>query len=240
LTLRPSPPAAILFDLDDTLLSSYRNPRAAWDAIVGEQGLDLDPLTSRLLGARIAAHTGAYLSDPDRRRGWRLQPQPARRAVVRAAFAELGLDDIGVADLIADRYDAYRHERMHLLPDAHRVLDVLRRRGVRLALVTNGSARVQREKIARFGLTGRFDHFQIEGEAGYGKPDHRAYGDALRALAVSPDAAWMVGDDLEWDVAAPQQLGLSGIWHDVDRSGIPAGATTRPDRIIGSLVELLD
>lgn len=237
--LGDTPPAGILFDLDDTLLSSYRNPRAAWEAIVGEYGLDLDPLTSRLIGARIAAHTAAYLADEDRRREWRLDPAPARRAVVHAAFEELGLDDRRVADRIADRYDAWRHERMHLLPDAHQVLDALRRRGVRLALVTNGAARLQREKIARFGLSGRFDHVQVEEEAGYGKPDPRAYGDALAALGVAADRAWMVGDDLEWDVAAPQRFGLFGIWHDVDRNGLPPGTATRPDAIIGALVELL-
>jgi putative hydrolase of the HAD superfamily len=58
-------------------------------------------------------------------------------------------------------------------PDAHNVIDALRARGTRLALVTNGASEAQRAKIDRFDLANRFDHFQIEGEHEFGKPDER-------------------------------------------------------------------
>ena len=63
---------------------------------------------------------------------------------------------------------------MSLFPDAHEVIDALRARGLKLALVTNGEAQLQRAKISRFDLAGRFDHVQIEGEHGFGKPEERA------------------------------------------------------------------
>jgi len=31
----------------------------------------------------------------------------------------------------------------------------------------------------------------------------------------------MIGDHIEWDVAAPQRLGLRGIWVDRERAGLP-------------------
>ena len=31
----------------------------------------------------------------------------------------------------------------------------------------------------------------------------------------------MVGDNLEWDVAAPQRLGMSGVWIDARGRGLP-------------------
>ncbi len=49
----------------------------------------------------------------------------------------------------------------------------------------------------------------------------------------------MVGDNLEWEVAAPQRLGITGIWHDWQDRGLPPGTNVRPDRIIRSLPELL-
>jgi putative hydrolase of the HAD superfamily len=49
----------------------------------------------------------------------------------------------------------------------------------------------------------------------------------------------MVGDNLEWEVAGPQRLGILGIWHDHLGDGLPADALARPDRIIRSLAELL-
>ena len=65
------------------------------------------------------------------------------------------------------------------------------------------------------------------------------YAGALRRLGVGPEGVWMVGDHLEWDVLAPQRLGLTGVWIDREGAGLPADADARPHRIIGSLSELL-
>jgi putative hydrolase of the HAD superfamily len=89
-------------------------------------------------------------------------------------------------------------------------------------------------------LAHRFDHIQIEGEHGFGKPEEAAYRHALAALGVGPADAWMVGDNLEWEVVAPQRLGIYAIWYDGYGTGLPAGSTVRPDRIIRRLPELLE
>jgi putative hydrolase of the HAD superfamily len=47
----------------------------------------------------------------------------------------------------------------------------------------------------------------------------------------------MVGDHLEFDVAGPQRLGLSGIWLDRAGAGL-AESPVRPHRVIRSLREL--
>ena len=73
-----------------------------------------------------------------------------------------------------------------MFPGAHDAIDALKARGVKLALVTNGAAGTQRAKVERFALTHRFDHIQIEGEHGFGKPDERAYLHAMQALGVTP------------------------------------------------------
>ena len=49
----------------------------------------------------------------------------------------------------------------------------------------------------------------------------------------------MIGDNLEWEVVAPQRLGIYAIWIDVHGDGLPADSTIKPDRIIRSLTELL-
>ena len=65
----------------------------------------------------------------------------------------------------------------------------------------------------------------------------RAYRLALAVLGVEPEETWMVGDNLEWEVAAPQKLGIAGIWMDSAGNGLPKGSTVRPDRIIRRLWE---
>jgi putative hydrolase of the HAD superfamily len=140
---------------------------------------------------------------------------------------------------MAARYNAFREDQMHLFDGAHHVVDTFRARGVLLALITNGAAVPQRAKVTRFDLTHRFHHIQIEGEHGFGKPEERAYRHALAALGVEASDTWMVGDNLEWEVVAPQRLGIHAIWHDVVGEGLPQGSPIRPDRIIRSLPELL-
>ena len=124
---------------------------------------------------------------------------------------------------LADRFTAYREEEMFVFPGAHDAIDELKARGVKLALVTNGAAGAQRAKVERFALSDRFDHIQIEGEHGFGKPEERAYLHAMQALGVTASETWMIGDNLEWEVVAPQRLGIYAIWIDVHGDGLPAG-----------------
>ena len=135
-------------------------------------------------------------------------------------------------------YARHRDRRIALLPGA---LDTVRRfkaAGCALALVTNGSRRTQRMKIERFGLEPVFDAILVEGELGFGKPDPRVYELAMSRLGYSPAQTWMVGDHLEWDVAAPQKLGIYGVWVDANGKGIPADSPVQPDMTIRSITEL--
>ena len=139
---------------------------------------------------------------------------------------------------IAESYRDIRDASVRSFPGAIETLDQLRASGVKFALITNGGAEGQRAKIERFELERRFDHIQIEGEAGFGKPDPRAYLAVMQALASSPEDTWCVGDNLEWEVAAPQALGIWSIWVDRAGVGLPEGSAIVPDRIINSLIEL--
>lgn len=85
--------------------------------------------------------------------------------------------------------------------------------------MTNGGSDQQRNKINRFGLNDLFDAILIEGEMGFGKPDREVYTTALDSLNIEPDAAWSIGDNLEWDVWGPQQLGIFGIWNMLIKRG---------------------
>jgi putative hydrolase of the HAD superfamily len=238
-------PKAILFDLDDTLISAYNRPDRAWHEISEEFAAELLPYRPTRVAIAINRVSDAFWSDPRRHRTGRLQLLDARFTIVSEAFATLAeagrprLAD-SLAHAMAARYNSYREERMHLFDGAHHVVDTFRARGVLLALVTNGAASAQRAKVERFELTHRFHHIQIEGEHGFGKPEERAYRHALASLGVAPTQTWMVGDNLEWEVIAPQQLGIHAIWHDLMGEGVPDGHAARPDRIIRSLHELLD
>jgi putative hydrolase of the HAD superfamily len=235
-------PRAILFDLDDTILQAYGGQEEAWLTVTTEFTLELAPLLPHEIATAIVAFSRAFWLNADRQ--WRMRLKGARREVVAGSFAALAkagrpTPSAEVAQRLADRFSAYRDEQMCLFPDAHEVIDALKARGTLLGLVTNGASALQRAKIMRFDLAHRFDHIQIEGEHGFGKPEERAYRHALNALRVDARETWMVGDNLEWEVAAPQRLGIHAIWFDCTGKGLPQDTNVKPDRIIRKLSDLL-
>jgi len=235
-------PRAMLIDMDETILSAYSRPEIAWNIVATEFAGELAPLSPQQVAAAITDSARQFWAAAGAE--WRLKLAEARHEVVRGGFATLAAAGKTVLPLdlairLADRFTAYRDEQMFVFPGAHEAIDALKARGVKLALVTNGAAEPQRAKVERFALTHRFDHIQIEGEHGFGKPEERAYLHAMDALGVTAGETWMVGDNLEWEVEAPQRLGIYAIWMDVHGDGLPEGSTVKPDRIIRSLTELL-
>jgi putative hydrolase of the HAD superfamily len=240
----PELPRAILFDLDDTIIRAYARPEEAWTRLLhrfaAPLGAEDDPGALTSIRSAILDCGRDFWSDRARAARWRLDIGGARRLVARAAFERLGRADGDLAERIADAFTDMRRQEYSLYPDAHATIDALRTAGVRLALVTNGHGETQRAKVARFELAARFDHIQIEGEFGRGKPEPDVYEHALERLGVGARDAWMVGDNLEWEVEVPQKLGLTGIWYDPFKDGLPADCRVVPDRIVNRLGQLLD
>lgn len=231
-------PRALLLDLDDTILDDSSLVHACWRDACAAHGDRLAPFTETAVVDAIRKTSKWFWDDPDRHREGRLQLEGARREVVRLALVDLGIDDQHLARCIGDAYSQLRDAGTAPLPESIDTVRWLRDSGRRLALLTNGAGVAQRKKIARFGLEHLFDAILVEGELGFGKPDERVYRRALDTLDVKPAEAWMVGDNLEWDVAAPQKLGMSGVWIDVRGRGLPADSAVKPDYIISSLAEL--
>jgi len=232
-------PAAMLLDLDDTILDDSGGMAASWATACTEAAARTPELDAGALDTVIARVRGWYWDDNERHRVGRLDLGAARLRIVTQALAELGLDLPDCAAAITARVTDLREQAMRPLPGAIATLTALRGHGVRLALLTNGAGPAQRAKITRFALAAHFETILIEGENPWGKPDERVYHAALRALGLPPDATWMAGDNLVWDVATPMRLGIHGVWVDATGAGLPADAPVRPDRIIRTLPELL-
>jgi len=237
-------PRAILFDLDDTILVAFGPAQSQWQRTIVAFTDRLGLIEATVIAAAIQAASTELWADPARHKYWRHRIGDARRRIVATAFAALAaaghpVPSEAVGDALADAYNALHDEELSMFPDAHETLDRLKELGIKLALITNGAAEPQRAKVVRFALEQRFDHIQIEGEHGFGKPEERAYKHAMEKLGVGPHETWMVGDNLEWEVVSPQRLGIHAIWHDGYGVGLPPDSPIRPDRIIRRLSELL-
>jgi putative hydrolase of the HAD superfamily len=238
-------PKAILLDLDDTILSAFGQAEGQWQRVIAEFIEHLAPHPHEEIVAAIQAYSRYLWADQARHKHWRHRIGEARRHIVANAFAELErkaghpVPPPESLNALADRFNEVQEAELRMFPGSHETLDRLKELGVKLALVTNGAAEPQRKKVVRFALEHRFDHIQIEGEHGFGKPEDQAYRHALAALGAEAKDSWMVGDNLEWEVVAPQRLGIYAIWYDGYGIGLPPDSPIRPDRIIRSLPELL-
>ena len=97
-------------------------------------------------------------------------------------------------------------------PQAFIVLESLRRRGIKTAIVSNtpwGSpASAWRTELARHGLLERVDAVVFCVDVGWRKPHRAPFERALALLDVGPMDAVFVGDDPRWDVVGAQNAGV--------------------------------
>jgi len=94
--------------------------------------------------------------------------------------------------------------------DVRPALEDLRKRGLRLGIVSNWDSRLRRI-CEGLGLDRYLDFIVISAEAGVRKPDPRIFEKALSAAGVRPDEAIHVGDLLEEDVEGARRAGLRGV-----------------------------
>jgi putative hydrolase of the HAD superfamily len=231
-------PPAILLDLDDTILNDSEDIHGCWREACLTFRSDLGGIDPVALHRTIDRTREWFWGDPGRHREGRLDLDAASRKIVELSLFEMGAADPILAGKIAAKYRHQREAGLRPFPDAIDTVRWLRACGCRLALVTNGNGETQRRKLLRFGLVELFDSILIEGELGFGKPDPRIYAQALQELAAVPAGSWMVGDNLEFDVAQPQSMGMLGIWIDVRGEGLPETSKVRPHRILRGLSEL--
>lgn len=250
---------AVIFDLDDTLIledeSTLAAVRAAAEEAHERAGLNADVLADAVV--EVAEHRfhaapgyaddgeafgiwwgealwGDFAGEGDVLRAMRAFVPGYREVVWRDALARAGSTDAALAGVIAQAYVRARRSREIIDPDAEAVLADLAR-DHELALLSNGAADVQREKLSRTTLPRYFAAIVISGEIGVGKPDPRVFSMALQRLGADAGDTIMVGDSLPRDVVGAQRAGLRAVW--VGRGATP-DAGIIPDATIERLSDL--
>lgn len=247
---------AVLFDLDDTLISDELVTREA--AFVTALELVRDARKAhaialsaehaiRALWAALPAPLHAYVTrighgpaeglwaTYDARLAEEAaleeQTQRIRPAVWAQALKEHGVEGDPVA--LARRWISVR-QQYPLYPDTNEVLARLRPL-TKLGVVTNGVSGLQRRKYDGSGLAHWFDAVAISGEVRIGKPERGIFDHIARELGVDVTKCVMVGDNPERDVQGGKNAGMKTVW--VDR-GLRAKPTIKADVEVKSLSEL--
>jgi putative hydrolase of the HAD superfamily len=127
-------------------------------------------------------------------------------AFFEETLRELAIDSIGSAAAL-EEYRGVLMARMEVAPAAIAAIDLLRDRGLRVALLSNESTARVDAFFEKTGLRGRFDEVLVSQAVGCEKPDPRIFQEALRRLAVEPEELAMFGDNAVADGAC-RELGI--------------------------------
>ncbi|MCQ8828626.1 HAD family hydrolase [Streptomyces malaysiensis] len=131
--------------------------------------------------------------------GVRDRSAESHRAAYTGLAREVPLPRPGLYDALYDRHMEPAAWRPY--PDAAEVLGELRRRGVRIAVVSNIGWDL-RPVFRAHGLDRLVDTYALSYEHGVQKPDPGLFQAACDALEVDPGDAVMVGDDQRADAGA--------------------------------------
>jgi putative hydrolase of the HAD superfamily len=228
--------SALLFDLDDTLVTEWEGVDAAYQSVVcqvwGEASearmLELSASAQAIWDAEAPAdycrrvhldvEEGLYgdlLGGGDAPFGADDDAEVARAAselLQRRAF-----DDalpppwrLRSPELLA----TWRRARIEAVTLFEETLAVLERWSARvpLGLVTNGASVQQRNKLDATGLGRWFSAIAISEEVGVGKPDPAPFAAVLGELGIEPGAAAMVGNAPDRDIAGAIAAGVRPVW----------------------------
>jgi 2-haloacid dehalogenase len=142
------------------------------------------------------------------------------------------IDEPGLKDEILVLYlklDAY--------PDALDGLQKLRSRGMRTAILSNGSPSMLDSAVRAAGLEKYLEMVLSVEDVGIYKPSRRVYRHAMQKLALHDAPAICFVSANTWDAQAAAQFGFQAVR--VDRFGLPDdNIPGKPAAMIKSLVEL--
>ena len=225
---------AVFFDWGDTLM------QWAWEPVLLDAG---HAAGLRALGRGPLPELTARFRDDVLPVLW--QPGTLQEveypALVRTLLAEAGVEvtDGELERFLEAEHDAWQPARL-LASTTHALLDSLRARDLKLALVSNAldPPGLLHRDLARFGVAERLDFAVFSSEIGWRKPHPEIFERALTELGVEAAATLFVGDTLASDIAGAHALGMhtcQAVWFRADED---AGAP-EPDFLAVTQMDVL-
>ncbi len=103
-------------------------------------------------------------------------------------------------------------EYIRLYPGAKEALRELKKDGHRIWLLSNAQRIFTAFEMEALGLTESFDGIYISSDYGCRKPDRRFFDALLRERRIAPEAALMIGNDPQADIAGAKRAGLDAFY----------------------------
>jgi phosphoglycolate phosphatase len=211
-------PAAIVWDLDGTLVDSAQDLTTALNSLLNEQGQQGHPVANvrPMIGAGVAKLI---------ERGFRAARAPldeAARDALVPRFMEI--------------YTACATESTALIPHAREVLDYFYHAGIKQGLCTNKPFSVTQQILNALDISGFFGSVVGGDSTSMRKPHPLPLLTCLEELETHPDDAMMVGDSGA-DVGAARAAKVQVILVPDGYTGVPA-VSLGADYVVGDLADI--
>ncbi|MFC4735190.1 HAD family hydrolase [Bacillus daqingensis] len=213
---------AILFDLDDTLLSR-KEALHRFFLLVVEKGY-VEPAEEDAMWQAFQEEDAKWHGHAD------------KTDVLRIFFERYPPGDYFDDQEYQQFWNDYFPSCYAVTDEVVDMLDTLKQQ-VHTGIVTNGVTKRQQAKLSVSKLERLVDEVVISEEAGVEKPDARIFQLALSRLNVQPHEAVFVGDDLKKDIAGSQSAGMRAVWYNPER--LNNDTAINPDNEVQTWNELL-
>jgi putative hydrolase of the HAD superfamily len=173
-----------------------------WDTLVEFPVRDAEVLKTRLAELAI-------VDAEEFERRWRDGYRASQTGPLAAAYRALGVPDEYLAEHVAARH-AFARTALRLRHGARETIHALRRRGVKLGLITVCSEEVP-AAWPDSELAGLFDAETFSSDCGLVKPDPEIYLRTLEALGVEAADALFVGDGANDELGGAERVGMTPV-----------------------------
>lgn len=216
----------LFIDLDDTILDFKKAEHVAVKKTLADFGVE----PTDAVCSRYSIINQQHWEAMERKEMTRQQVLEGRFAVL---FAELGISvDAAVCSRCYTQNLSVGH---YFLPGARETVEQLSKK-YKLYMTSNGTAWVQRSRLASADIEKFFLDIFISQEIGFNKPAREFFDGCFAKIPdFDPNKAMIVGDSLSSDILGGKNAGIATCW--VNPKHKPSGDIT-PDYEIEDLTQL--
>ena len=199
-------PRPLFFDLDHTLWDFETNSRLALS--LGHEAIGV-PSVDAWIASYEKANDWCWAEF----RAGRMDKATLRAERFRLAFKGLDVPvEAGVCERLGEHYIDTSPMQTSLMEGTLEVLEILKNRGHRMVILTNGFEEVQHIKVDNSGLSGFFTGVYTSDFLGVKKPNPKAFEFAAEAAGIAMNAGIvMIGDSIESDIDGAQSVGWNAV-----------------------------
>ena len=199
----------IFFDLDHTLWDFEKNSEEALSEIIGG--------CQKNCGFTFSLKEFLDTYKPINYLMWELyRKNEIKKEELRVrrfgdTLIKLGIDDIKIAEFIADEYVKISPRKTNLFPHTIEALEYLSKK-YKLHIITNGFEEIQYTKLKTSKIDIFFDKVITSEAIGVKKPHPKIFAHALEEARAKIDESIMVGDNYEADILGAVNFGIPAIF----------------------------